>query len=93
MKLKELDRGGACIPGAPIDPPMSLLFDLFFVSYNLSIHGQKHMSMHAMLFSIQVCIPVGCIPPTCCPYLPACTAGGGGGSAPGVSASGVGVCS
>ena len=22
----------------------------------------------------QECIPVGCIPPTCCPYLPACTA-------------------
>ena len=22
----------------------------------------------------QDCIPVGCIPPTCCPYLPACTA-------------------
>ena len=25
------------------------------------------------LFKIQVCIPVGCVPPTCCPYLPACT--------------------
>ena len=24
----------------------------------------------------QVCIPLGCIPPTCCPYLPACTAWG-----------------
>ena len=24
----------------------------------------------------QDCIPVGCIPPTCCPYLPACTAPG-----------------
>ena len=24
---------------------------------------------------IQVCIPVGCVPPTCCPYLQACTAG------------------
>ena len=23
---------------------------------------------------IQECIPVGCVPPTCCPYLPACTA-------------------
>ena len=22
----------------------------------------------------QECIPVGCVPPTCCPYLPACTA-------------------
>ena len=25
-----------------------------------------------------VCIPVGCVPPACCPYLPACTAGGRG---------------
>ena len=27
----------------------------------------------------QVCIPVGCVPPACCPYLSACTAPGGGG--------------
>ena len=26
----------------------------------------------------QDCIPVGCVPPACCPYLPACTALGGG---------------
>ena len=25
----------------------------------------------------QECIPVGCVPPPCCPYLPACTAPGG----------------
>ena len=24
----------------------------------------------------QDCIPEGCVPPACCPYLPACTAGG-----------------
>ena len=24
----------------------------------------------------QVCIPVGCVPTACCPYLPACTAWG-----------------
>ena len=24
----------------------------------------------------QECITVGCVPPACCPYLPACTAGG-----------------
>ena len=24
----------------------------------------------------QECIPVGCVPPACCPYLPACTAPG-----------------
>ena len=33
--------------------------------------------------SEQDCIPVGCVPPACCPYLPACTAPGGGVSAPG----------
>ena len=26
----------------------------------------------------QYCIPVGCVPPACCPYLPTCTAPGGG---------------
>ena len=25
----------------------------------------------------QVYIPVGCVPPACCPYLPACTVQGG----------------
>ena len=37
----------------------------------------------------QECIPVGCVPPACCPYLPACTAPGvylpeGGCTCPGV---------
>ena len=27
-------------------------------------------------FIKQVCIPVGCVPPACCPYLPACTVSG-----------------
>ena len=31
--------------------------------------------------TIQDCIPVGCVPPACWPYLPACTAHGGGGVA------------
>ena len=26
---------------------------------------------------VQECLPVGCVPPACCPYLPACTASGG----------------
>ena len=45
-------------------------------------------------FLLQVCIPVGCVPPACCPYLPAYTAhrvsapGGGG-----VCSRGWGVCS
>ena len=29
--------------------------------------------MISNIFLKQVCIPVGCVPPTCCPYLPACT--------------------
>ena len=29
-------------------------------------------------FNKQDCIPVGYVPPACCPYLPACTALGGG---------------
>ena len=46
--------------------------------------------------SWQVCIPVGCLPPACCPY-PVVSAGGGGGVCPGgclpggVSAQGVSV--
>ena len=40
----------------------------------------------------QECIPVGCIPPTCCPYLPACNAVEGGVPGPGgVPAQGGGV--
>ena len=31
----------------------------------------------AQIICLQECIPVGCVPPVCCPYLPACTAGGG----------------
>ena len=45
----------------------------------------------SILMTIQDCIPVWCIPPACCPYLPACTALGVGGLLKGVSGSG-GVC-
>ena len=38
----------------------------------------------------QYCIPVGCVPPACCPYLPACTAPGGGLRLGGVPTSGPG---
>ena len=36
---------------------------------------REHFSLRVLLnLTIQqVCIPVGCIPPACCPYLPACT--------------------
>ena len=40
----------------------------------------------------QYCIPVGCVPPACCPYLPACTAPGGGLRLGGVPTSGPGGC-
>ena len=40
----------------------------------------------------QDCIPVGCVPPACWPYLPSCTAQGGACSG-GVSAPGGGACS
>ena len=40
----------------------------------------------------QVCIPVGCVPPTCCPYLPACTAQGGVCSGVGTVCSQGGIC-
>ena len=36
----------------------------------------KFMWMWAKNIFKQVCIPVGWVPPTCCPYLPACTAQG-----------------
>ena len=47
-----------------------------------------HESNSSNLFNKQVCIPVGCVPPACCPYLPACTAYGAGVCSPGVSAPG-----
>ena len=41
----------------------------------------------------QVCIPVGCVPPTCGPYLPACTAQRGVCSQGGLCSREVCVCS
>ena len=39
----------------------------------------KQVDLYAgTMNQIQDCIPVGCIPPACCPHLPACTALGGG---------------
>ena len=41
---------------------------------------KKHVKIRSRnLISKQECIPVGCVSPACCPYLPACTALGGGG--------------
>ena len=46
-----------------------------------SLLVQFFFHFHAVLikhFAKQVCSPVGCETPACCPYLPACTAPGGG---------------
>ena len=40
----------------------------------------------------QECIPVGCVPPACWPYLPACTAPGGSASGAGGSSHGAWWC-
>ena len=51
----------------------------------LKVHLHRVSVLHLRLmyqyYSEQECIPVGCVPPTCCPYLPVCTAPGcpGGG--------------
>ena len=44
--------------------------------------------MSLSLITSQDCIPVGCIPPACWPYLPACTAPGGCACSGGVPAPG-----
>ena len=46
-------------------------------------------TVKAKKFKEQVCIQVGCIPPACCPYLPACTARGC--TCPGWGVPGLGV--
>ena len=38
----------------------------------------KKIKRQAKKFKEQVCTPVGCVPPSYCPYLPACTVPGGG---------------
>ena len=50
-------------------------------------HPQYWLKCKREINSKQDCIPVGCIPPACWPYLPACTAQGGAWSQ-GVSALG-----
>ena len=46
--------------------------------YSPILYKNKLKSIHK-----QECIPLGCVPPACCPYLPACTARGGGVPGPG----------
>ena len=38
--------------------------------------ARQSFTLPLKITSQQECIPVGCIPPACCPYLPACTARG-----------------
>ena len=46
--------------------------------YSLCIRGCSSFIKGFDLQRQQECIPVGCVPPACCPYLAACTALGGG---------------
>ena len=57
------------------------VFRLFVVHLALSTFYLviiTHSEMHrTKTFEEQECIPAGCVPPACCPYLPACTGPGG----------------
>ena len=48
------------------------------IHINIETHWRNRITCNSSNFSCkQECIPVGCVPPACCPYLPACTAPGG----------------
>ena len=58
--------------GSGPDPPKQLLLRVVHILL-------EYILVHAIFgknLAKQECIPVGCILPTCCPYLPACTAPG-----------------
>ena len=42
-----------------------------YVKFHRTLDGKR-----GFFKTSQVCIPLGCVPPACCPYLPACTAPG-----------------
>ena len=49
------------------------------IDFEISVQNTPHIeTSHGGLrnFSLQVCIPVGCVQPACCPYLRECTARG-----------------
>ena len=48
----------------------NFLHILIYCDFTVVVSGSQNKNN-------QVCIPVGCLPSTCCPYLPACTARGG----------------
>ena len=54
--------------------------DYFNVFCDLYVTRRIRLRVESILVSImkQDCIPVGCAPPACWPYLPACTVQGGG---------------
>ena len=41
------------------------------------LNYRQHKISSAKRLRKQDCIPVGCVPPACCPYLPVCTVPGG----------------
>ena len=55
----------------------TLLYLTIFTYFYLYFKQSKDIHISQMGKLQQVCIPVGCILPACCPYLPACTAPGG----------------
>ena len=53
----------------------------FIYLQSFELFRNTELIMSALLYCLnlniywkQVCIPVGCVTPACCPYLPACTA-------------------
>ena len=48
-----------------------------WLSIRLSGFFWSSVRIFFKIMTKQECIPVGCVPSTCCPYLPACTAPGG----------------
>ena len=83
-------RATACIPAcvpADLPSPASIVRSALIVaSSSVPFLGARSGKIWYRLKTKmeQECIPVGCVPPACCPYLPACTAPGGGCTCPGV---------
>ena len=50
-------------------------FSFCSLGVNRSLRLKFQVACSAHMWK-QECIPVGCLPPACCPYLPACTAPG-----------------
>ena len=58
----------------------------------LHVSSPRFVPSSSKNYNTQVCIPVGCLPPACCPYLPACTVQGGLSASRGSASRGFGGC-